>query len=96
MSDSEYKDWTITLAFSVQPGDVEGTMTEAIFEAALEHAPSEAEGMTARADTIEGKVWIVFTLASASRSFADEVATSLKERVRDTVVTGDESCVTAL
>ena len=96
MSESAYKDWTITLAFSVQPGDVEGTMTEAIFEAALEHATSEAEGMTARADTVEGKVWIVFTLANASRGFADEVATSLKERVRDTVVSGDESCVTAL
>ncbi|HZV74188.1 MAG TPA: hypothetical protein VFF79_10780 [Conexibacter sp.] len=93
MSDNDYKDWTITLAFSVKPGDVEGTMTEAIFEAALEHAPSGADGMTARADTVQGKVWIVFTLVNASRGFADEVAASMKKRVRDAVVTGDESCV---
>ena len=90
---SDYKDWTITLAFSVQPGDTEGTMTESIFEAALQHAPSQAEGMTARADTTEGKVWITFTLVEASRGLADDIAASMKQRVRETVVTDDESCV---
>lgn len=90
---SDYSDWTITLAFSVQPGDTEGTMTEAVFEAALQHAPSQAAGMTARADTVEGKVWITFTLVNASRGLADEIAKSMKQRVRETVLTDDDSCV---
>jgi hypothetical protein len=92
---SEYRDWTITLAFSVQPGDVEGAMTEALFEAALMHAPSQATGMTARADTEAGRVWIVFTLVSASRGLADEIAQSMKQRIRETVLSEDESHVTA-
>jgi hypothetical protein len=93
---SEYRDWTVTLAFSVQPGDVEGKMTEAIFEAALEHAPSQAAGMTARADTVEGKVWIVFTLVNASHGLAEEIAASMKQRVRETVLTEEDSRITAL
>lgn len=62
---TESHDWTITLPFSVPVGDSEGVLTEALFEAALEHAPSDAYGMTARAATCEGKVWTVFTLAGA-------------------------------
>jgi hypothetical protein len=92
---SDYRDWNITLVFSVQPGDTDGTMTEALFEAALTHAPSEATGMTARADTVAGRVWIVFTLVGASRGLADEIAQSMKQRIRETVLSEDESYVTA-
>jgi hypothetical protein len=93
---SEYKDWTITLAFSVQPGDLDGVMMEAIFEAALRHAPSGAAGMVASADTVEGKVWVTFTLENASRGLADEIAASMKQRVREAVLSEDEASVTAL
>jgi hypothetical protein len=92
---SDYRDWTITLAFSVQPGDTEGTLTDAIFEAALVHAPSQAAGITARADSAQGKVWITFTLVNSSRGLADEIARSMQQRVRETVLSEDESCVTA-
>jgi hypothetical protein len=92
---SDYKDWTVTLAFSVQPGDFEGTMTEAIFEAARRHAPTQAAGMVASADTTEGKVWITFTLENASRGLADDIAAQMRQRVRETVLSEDEACVTA-
>ena len=92
---SDYKDWTVTLAFSVQPGDFDGNMTEAIFQAALRHAPAEAAGMTAGADTTEGKVWITFTLESTSRGLADEIAASMKQRVRESVLSEDDVRVTA-
>lgn len=78
---SESRDWKIVLPFSVPGGDVEGVMTEALFDAALNHAPSEAEGVVASADTSEGKVWIVFTLPNASRTLADEVAEGMMHRV---------------
>jgi hypothetical protein len=92
---SDYNDWTVTLAFSVQPGDFDGALTEAIFEAALKHAPSEAAGMAASADTTEGKVWITFTLENTSRDLADEIAASMRQRVRDAVLSEDDTCVTA-
>jgi hypothetical protein len=92
---TEYRDWKITLPFSVPPGDEDGAFTEALFEAALHHAPSEAEGMVARADTVEGKVWIVFTLVNSSRGLAEDIASSLKKRVRESVLSGDEACVSA-
>jgi hypothetical protein len=76
--DTEYRDWTITLPFSVPTGDTDGVLTEALFDAALHHAPSEATGLVARANTDEGKVWIVFTLQNASRGFADEVAKEMR------------------
>lgn len=60
MSDLDLKDWTISLQFNVPAEDADGVLTEALFEAALQHAPSQAAGMAARADTAEGKVWIVF------------------------------------
>jgi hypothetical protein len=94
MSD-DYRDWTITLSFSVPAGDTEGVLTEAIYEAALQHAPSAAAGMVASADTVEGKVRVVFTLVNSSRGLADEVAKSMKKRVRETVFSGDDSYVTA-
>ncbi len=92
---SEYRDWKITLPFSVPPGDTEGVMTEALFNAALEHAPSDAAGLTARADARAGKVWIVFTLLNASRGLADEVASAMRARVGDAVFSGDDACVSA-
>jgi hypothetical protein len=92
---SEYRDWRITLPFTVTVGDNEGVMTEALFNAALEHASSAATGMTARADTKAGKVWITFTLLNSSRGLADEMAKSMRQRVADTVLSGDEACVSA-
>lgn len=93
---SEYRDWKITLPFAVRPGDTEGVMTEALFDAALEHAPSQAVGITARADAKLGKVWIVFTLVNASRGLADEVAGAMRTRVAEAVLAGDDACVSAL
>src|SRR5690349_4900129 len=53
---SEYKDWKITLPFTVPAGDTDGVMTDALFNAALEHAPSDAAGLVARGDANLGKV----------------------------------------
>jgi hypothetical protein len=92
---TDFSNWTITLPFSVPPGDTEGVLTEALFEAALEHAPVEAEGMTARADTREGKVWIVFTLVGASSELAKSVAEEMRGRVGNAVLSGDDACITA-
>jgi hypothetical protein len=92
---TEYKDWTITVPFSVPPGDVDGVMTEAIFEAAVHHLPSEGHGLVVRADTAEGKVFITFTLAEASKGFAQDVAKQLRERVHETVFSSDDACVTS-
>lgn len=92
---TEYSDWKITATFTVRPGDTEGVLTEALFEAALRQAPSQAKGMVARADTGDGKVWITFTLVGGSREFADEVAADFPERVRDAILSGDEVCVSA-
>jgi hypothetical protein len=91
---SEYQDFTISLPFSVPPGDVEGVMTEALLDAALEHAPSGARGMTARGDTVQGKVWIVFTLVDSTPELAESVAAEMLPRVRDAVFSGDDACVT--
>lgn len=92
---TESHDWTITLPFSVPVGDSEGVLTEALFEAALEHAPSDAYGMTARADTCEGKVWTVFTLAGRSADLAKSIAAEMRDRVGDAVLSGDEACISA-
>jgi hypothetical protein len=92
---SDYKDWTVTLAFSVQPGDFDGTMTEVIFEAARQHAPTQAAGMVASADTTEGKVWITFTLENTSHELASGIAAQMRQRVRETVLSEDDACVTA-
>ena len=92
---TEFRDWTITLPFSVPRSDTEGVLTEALFEAALEHAPSDAQGMTARADTREGKVWIVFTLPSRSEDLAKSIAAEMRERVGDAVLSGDDACIAA-
>lgn len=94
MSD-EYRDFKITLPFSVPPGDEEGVFTEALFEAALELAPSDAAGTVARADTNEGKVWIVFTLVGASEDFAKDTAKEMQQRVGEAVLSGDDACITA-
>jgi hypothetical protein len=92
---SEYQDHTITLPFSVPAGDTDGVMTEALFNAAVELAPSEAVGITARGDTRKGKVWVVFTLPNCSREFAGDVADQMQERVSDAVFSGDDACVSA-
>jgi hypothetical protein len=92
---TEYRDWKITLPFSVPPGDDDGAFTEALFDAAVRHAPSGAAGMVARADTVEGKVWIVFTLVNSSRGLAEDIARSMRKRVGESVLSGDEACVSA-
>jgi hypothetical protein len=92
---NDYRDWNIRIEFSVPAGDTDGVLTDAMFEAALEHAPSEASGLLASADTAEGKVWIVFTLGNSSRGFADEIAKAMPARIRETVFSGDDACVTA-
>ncbi len=93
---SEFKDWTITLPFSVPRGDTEGVMTEAVFDAAVEHAPSSAQGITARADTDQGKVWITFTLPETSHELATSIATEMRERVARAVVSADDATVSAV
>jgi succinylarginine dihydrolase len=95
MVSDEYKDWNITLTFSVPPMDTDGVLTEAIFDAAVDHAPSEAKGITARADTEEGKVWITFTLVDTSGALARSISTEMRERVHETVFTSEDACITA-
>lgn len=93
---TDYRDWNISLTFNVPAGDIEGVLTEALFEAAVEVAPSDASGLVARADTVEGKVWITFTLVNADETFAKDVASQMKQRIRETVFSGDDAaCVTA-
>lgn len=93
---SEYQDWRITLPFSVPVGDTEGMMTETLFNAALEHAPSDAAGLTARGDAEAGRVWIVFTLVNSSRGLADEVAGSMRTRVHEAVLADEGTCVSGV
>jgi hypothetical protein len=92
---TDYRDWNITLTFNVPTGDTEGIVTEALFEAAVEHAPSDATGLVARADTVAGKVWIVFTLTNSTREFAMSVGSEMKDRVGDAALSGDDACITA-
>lgn len=92
---SEYQDWKITLPFSVPAGDTDGVMTEALLNAALEHAPSDAAGIIARGDAELGKAWIVFTLVNSSRGLADEVASAMRSRVADAVLSGEDACISA-
>jgi hypothetical protein len=92
---SEYRDWKITLPFSVPAGDADGVMTEALFNAALDHAPSDAVGLTARGDVVLGKVWIVLTLVNSSRGLADEVASAMLSRVGGAVLFGEDACISA-
>lgn len=95
MNEDEFSDWTITLPFTVPPGDEDGAFTEALFEAAVDHAPPDSAGMTARADTAEGKVWITFTMLNRSEGLAKEIADSMRQRVEDAVLSGDDACVSA-
>lgn len=92
---SDFRDWQITLPFSVPVGDVDGVLTEALLDAALEHAPAQAAGMVARADTHEGRVWITFTLVDTSKDLADSISAEMLQRVRDAVLSGDDACVSA-
>jgi len=93
---SEYKDWKITLEYNVPPNDTEGVFTEALFDAADGHAPSAAEGLGARADTVAGKVWVVFTLVDTSPELADEITSEMSERILEAVkVSRGEACVSA-
>jgi len=95
MISDEYKDWTITLPFSVPAGDTEGVMTEAIFDAAVDLAPTQARGLTARADSEMGKVWITFTLIGSSEPLANSIAKQMRERVHEAVFSSEDACVTA-
>jgi hypothetical protein len=90
----DFREWNISLTFGVPPGDVEGVMAEAFLEAAAEHVPEDASDLVVRADTVAGKVWVTFSIVS-SRELADGVAQDMRERVRETVVSGDETCVSA-
>jgi len=93
---TSYKDINVTLGFNVPPGDSEGTFTEALFDAALEHAPVDSSGFVARADTDEGKVWITFTLSEVpSREYANDIGMQMRERVKDAVLSNDDACVLA-
>lgn len=96
MSEPAYSDWTITLPFTVPAGDVNGAFTEALFDAALEHAPPDTVGMTARADTSEGKVWVIFTLLNRSETLAKDIAADMRQRVGEAVLSGDEACISAI
>jgi hypothetical protein len=90
-----YRDWMISLPFSVPAGDTDGVLTEALFDAALELAPTAARGMTARGDTIDGKVWITFTLVDTSQALANEIASEMRQRIREAVLTDEDACVSA-
>jgi len=92
---TEFQDWTITLTFNVPPGDTAGDLTEALFEAAVQHSPRDAAGITARADTTDGKVWITFTLVNASKELATRIAKDMKPRIAETVFSDEDACVTA-
>lgn len=93
---TDFRDWQITLPFTVPSGDADGTFTEAVFEAALEHMPAAATGIAARADTAQGKVWIVFTLLDSSEELARDIAAEMHARVGEGVVTAaDDVCITA-
>ncbi len=93
---SDFRDWQITLPFDVPTRDFEGTFTEAVFEAALQHAPAAAAGLTARADTAIGKVWIVFTLLDTSEDLARDIAVEMHARVAEGVVSAaDDVCIIA-
>jgi hypothetical protein len=48
-----------------------------------------------RADTVVGKVWIVFTLVNSTREFAEDVAAQMKERVGEAALSGDDARITA-
>lgn len=95
MSEPAYRDWTITLPFTVPSGDEDGAFTEALFDAALEHAPPDTAGMTARADTTQGKVWITFTLLNRSQDLAKDIAATMRQRIGEAVLSGDDACITA-
>lgn len=95
MSEPEYRDWTITLPFTVPNGDVDGVFTEALFDAAIEHVAPDTAGMTARADTSQGKVWIIFTLLNRSKDLAKDIAATMRQRIGEAVLSGDEACITA-
>jgi hypothetical protein len=96
---NDYKDWKITLTFKVPPGDVEGVHTEAFFDAALEQAPADAEGVVASANSEEGVVRVVFTLVDSSKELAESIAAQMRGRLREavaeTIAADDEACVTA-
>lgn len=81
--------WRVTIPFSVPNGDLEGDLTELLFDAALCIAPEGALGMAARADTAEGKVWIVFTLDNVTGWNAKQIAREVRERVSADVLGGD-------
>jgi hypothetical protein len=90
---TEFRDWQITLPFDVPVGDVEGVLTEALFEAAVRHAPGAAVDMTARADAEDGKVWVVFTLVDSSGELARDVAARMQGRISESVLSIHEADV---
>jgi hypothetical protein len=93
---TEFRDWQITLPFSVPAGDVEGKLTEALFDAAVELAPAAARGITARGDTAEGKIFITFALVDTSGELATSMAKEMRQRIREAVLSDEDVCVSAL
>lgn len=91
----EFRDWKITLPFSVPPGDFGGLITEALFEAAQSHAPAEAAGLVVSANAVDGKATVIFTLISSSRELADEIGQEMSQRIREAVFSGDDAYVSA-
>ena len=92
---SELRDWTITVPFSVPTGDEDGNFTEALLDAAVTLAPDNACGIVARADTEQGKVWIVLTVTDTTKAAARDAGRALRERVTLAVLSGEEVCITA-
>lgn len=78
---SEFKDWQVTLPFSVPTGDLEGEYTEELLDAAIEQAPSCATGFVAGANTDTGEVWITLVLESCSKDLARSMSIEMHERV---------------
>jgi hypothetical protein len=91
---TEYKDWQVTLSFRVPAGDEDGAWTTALFEAALKFASASIAGMTARADTELGRVWLAFSVVDTTEELALEIARGLEERVLAEVLSGDGISVT--
>jgi len=81
--------WRVTIPFKVPAGDLEGEWTATLFDASVRVAPEGALGITARADTVEGKVWVVFTLDHITGWVARNIAREVRERVSADVLGPD-------
>lgn len=76
---TEYRTWTVRSTLNVPSGNESGDVTVAAYEAATRFLPTDATGLTASADTSVGTVTVTFTLADATRDFAQSVAEQMCE-----------------